>query len=200
MNSLPTSPPKSTAGGNHLGLPDIAFVGKAGAGKSTAAQLLVELDLGYHVVSFATPLKGVACEIWGQDAMSDRDKLQRLGVAVREIDDNAWVNKLIDYTQRYRDNDIIPDGQFAVDDCRFENEWYALKAENFVIVRVIAERNQRSDRLKANGKWQSEGQLEHRSETAVDHLTPDYTIANSADKDCLYDRLVDIVIKERKRR
>lgn len=196
MNSLQISPTSV-----NVGFPDIALAGKAGAGKSTAADLLVEL--GYEKRSFATPLKNIAATLWGEPGRTDRDKLQKLGVAVREIDPDAWANLLVKScrcplmsTTPYSS----PQPPVVVDDLRFPNEYWALKAEGFVIVRIGAEPNRRVDRLKANGKWQDERQLDHISELALDALVADHFIANDGTKDELYDSLVDIIIKERRRR
>lgn len=198
MTSLQTSPTSVTAG-----FPDIALAGKAGAGKSTAADLLVEL--GYEKRSFAAPLKDIAAKLWGPDAGADRDKLQRLGVAVREIEEDTWANLLIqtgawDRMLLRQQTGVFAPAPIVVDDLRFPNEYWALKAEGFVIVRLGADLNRRVDRLKANGKWQDERQLGHISETALDSVAYDYEIANDGNKDDLYDELVNILLKERRRR
>lgn len=205
MTSLQTSPTRlSAAAPSQLGLPNIAFVGKAGAGKTTASDLLTEL--GYHKASFAAALKDVAAMMWGDDARTDRSKLQPLGTEVaRLIDPDVWVNLLLKRIRPYS----APHGSFnpapaqpvyVVDDCRFENEWFALKAERFVMVRLLAEVPSRTDRLKANGKWQGEEQLSHVSETAIDHLEADHTIVNDGSTADLYDDIVDVILRERRRR
>lgn len=188
-----------------LGLPNIAFTGKAGAGKTTAAELLVEL--GYQRQSFAAPLKDIAARLWGETARTDREKLQRLGVAVREIEQDTWSNLLVEglrerelYPRVNYQGNAVSEPPTVVDDMRFENEWFALKANGFVIVRITASRAVRIDRLKANGKWQDEAQLEHVSETALDHLNPDYTIHNDGPHADLYDEVVAVLLKERRRR
>jgi hypothetical protein len=199
MSSSLTSP--MSANVVSLGLPDIALAGKSGAGKSTAAQLLEQL--GYQTRSFAAPLKRIAAELWGEAATTDRAKLQCLGVAVREIDPDTWAKLLIRDTRPISQSMgyVGPRGYpVVVDDLRFENEWFALKGEGFVIVRVEAPRLVRIDRLKGNGKWQDADQLEHVSETAVSHLTADHTIPNDGTTNAFYDELVDVVIKERRRR
>ena len=153
-------------------LPNIAFVGKAGAGKSTAAQYL-EHHFGYVRRSFADLLKHVATEIWGSEALTDRGKLQGLGVAVRNIDPNAWVNACV--------RDIDPEQPVVIDDCRFPNEVGALQKRGFVFVRIHADVDERVLRLQRNGKFQNREQLEHISETAIDNLVGDYQITNTGD-------------------
>lgn len=158
-----------------LGYPNIAFVGKAGSGKSSAAGILQDLALpiaaaGYSPVSFATPVKRMSAELW---PAGRRDRWQALGAAVREIDPNTWVGIWACEVEDSRDWPIV------TDDVRYENEWWAARAKGFVIVRVWAPEHVRINRLKANGKWQDAGQLLHESETAVDHMVADYTIENS---------------------
>lgn len=157
--------------------PNIAFVGKAGAGKTTCAEILAAQ--GYSRLSFAAPLKEIAVRIWGVDALLDRGKLQYLGNAVRQYDEDAWVNAAVrDLGDEKVGPAYLP---WVVDDCRFPNEYWALKKRGFVIVRVWAPRNVRVARLRANGKLQDESQLEHVSETALDgeEFKPDYQVVNS---------------------
>jgi dephospho-CoA kinase len=172
---------------------NIAFVGKAGAGKTTASELMMQLrpEL-FTCASFATAVRETAVWIWGPSARDDRDTIQALGAAVREIDPDAWVHLWLHAV------DIVG-GDIVNDDLRFENEWWTAKGVGFVIVRVVADRALRIDRLKASGKWQNEAQLDDVSETAVDHLTADYTIFNAGTKIALVEALADILNKEAKR-
>lgn len=178
------------------GYPNIAFVGKAGAGKSTAARVLQELVLpgtpaaSYERISFADALRDACESLWGYH---DRDKCQKMGMAVREIDLHTWANL---WCQRV-DRATWP---VVCDDLRFENEWWAAKGEGFVIIRIEAWRLARIDRLKANGKWQDEDQLDHISEFAVDKLVADHTIINDGTKLDLAESLVRILDKEARRR
>lgn len=170
--------------------PNIAFCGKAGSGKTTCAEILRD-ELGYTPVSFAGLLKGVAALIWDERARTDRDKLQRLGVAVRDIDPDAWVNATLREVASYTDG-----RSWVNDDLRFPNEYWALKEAGWVIVRVVADRPMRVLRLRANGKLQDESQLEHVSETALDDLQPDYWLHNHTDIFDLHDDLAEILDKE----
>lgn len=177
--------------------PHIAFIGKAGAGKSTAAKLLIEeFGLGYERLSFAAPLK-VGC-----GTTTDRELLQRVGQGVRDLYPDFWVNLLLHGL--YNDpghpinGDVIHDARFVVDDCRYPNEVAALKLEGFVIVRVAAPRNVRVVRLRANGKLTDESQLEHESETALDDYVADYRVLNNGYHNHLRDALTDVLNQEAK--
>lgn len=196
-----TSPPSA----RQLGFPNIALMGKAGSGKSTVAGFLVEL--GYERMSFADPLKRIAAELWGGDAMTDREKLQGLGVFARELDPETWVRLFVRrFNDRGRANAIhncTPPRALmpvVVDDLRFPNEFTMLGGAGFVIVRVEAPRASRIDRLRGNGKFQNEEQLEHSSETALDDYEGDHTLVNDTTTDDLYDAVVGLLLKERRRR
>ncbi len=159
--------------------PDIAFVGKAGAGKTTAAESLGWSAGPYRRLSFAKALKDMALQIWGDGAHHNRSLLQRFGVAMRDLDQDVWVRIVVRAIELGREQDSTT--RFVVDDCRFPNEYHALRELGFVVVRITAPKFERVDRLMANGKLQDESQLDHISETAIDDYVPEYTIENGAD-------------------
>jgi len=94
-------------------------------------------------------------------------------VAIRDIDEDAWLNLAIFNI----DHSYSP--RIVVDDCRFPNEYWALKERGFVFVRIVADITKRVDRLKKIGKWENEEQLNHVSESYVDGFATDYTIYNN---------------------
>lgn len=192
-------------------LPNIAFIGRAGSGKDTAAELLIE-TLGYRRLGFADLLKDVAATLWGDQARTDRNKLQALGMAVREIDQDTWVNgalaKLTEHKGQARLVGSMPSAEMngpyfemhpvAVTDCRFPNEVRALRSHGFVLIRIEADRDQRIRRLTANGKL-GEGDWEnHISETILDDVATDYTVYNLTDKAQLLDDTVKCIDLERR--
>lgn len=195
-----------------MSYPNVAFIGKAGAGKDTAAALLIE-HLDYRRVAFADKLKDTAAELWGEEARTDRDKLQRLGQAVREIDEDTWVNLALSSLTEGRVLDAAPGSPVriadnkpmltlphpsAITDCRYRNEAWALKGEGFVVIRVTCDRNERINRLRANGKLGPSGWEDHISETDLDDWPEDYTLNNDArtTKADLLDQLVSILRQE----
>lgn len=161
---------------------DICFIGKAGSGKSTAAELLERV--GYQRRSFAAPLREVVVSLWGELARNDRTKLIGVGMAMREIDPDVWANKLV--TNLHAERKPWAEAGLAlpvavIDDCRFHNEYWALKAEGFVFIRVIADEDVRVRRLQGNGKAITIEQMQSPSETELDDIVPDWTIANNGD-------------------
>jgi hypothetical protein len=167
-------------------LPHIAFIGRAGAGKTTAAELLVK-HFGYDRLSFAAPLK-VAC-----GTTTDRSLLQNVGTGVRELCPDFWVNLFIH--DLYDGDRAIP---IVVDDCRFPNEAHRLGIEGFTVIRVAAASGDRILRLRANGKLQDEAQLEHVSETALDDYTAADTIYNTSSPEHLLHQLTAILNREQR--
>lgn len=198
MTLSPTSAMSSAAvPPNQLGLPDIALVGRAGAGKTTVADFLADF-LGYEVHSFATPIKRIIREIWGIDAVNDRSKAQDLGRALRQIDPDALTNMLLEDIGSY--SSLSGRRPRIVDDTRYPNEWYALEGAGFVVVRVNASLVDRIDRLKANGKMQLLDQLDDESETAVDDMRASYTIWNTDSRGALEAEVLTMIAKERRKR
>jgi hypothetical protein len=173
-------------------VPNVCVIGKMGAGKTTVSQLLIERfpNLWYERLSVAGPLKT------GCGTSTDRDLLQRVGVGVRELHEDFWVNLLlVDLDRRTQP---IGGPRFVVDDCRFPNELVALKRAGFITIRVVAPVHVRIARLKGNGKLTDPEQLNHVSETALDTYEPDYRIVNDgAWQDDLVAELTAILNRER---
>lgn len=173
-------------------LPHVAFIGKAGAGKDTCAEILAELA-GYERFAHADPLKDIAAAIWGEEARTDRAKLQDLGQKVREIEEDSWADLLVRRIGE-RQLDQYPRAlRVAVTDCRYPNEAKILKEHGFVFVRVVASRNERVRRLKAIGKLQDEARLEHVSEVALDDFEHDFRVVNDGWTNDLANDLADIL-------
>lgn len=202
-----TSPTKQSAERGPLpatDLPRLAFIGRAGSGKTTASQYC-RATHPYAIGSFAEPLKEIAAKLWGQPT---RDQLQKLGVAVRDIDPDAWVNLLREKIvseylaiQTIHDDGItIAPGQWVVDDCRFKNEVRMLTGQGFIFVRIVASDQDREARLIGNGKFDPNADMNHISETALEDHVPNYVIHNDGDMDKFYRQIDNIINRERRNR
>ena len=104
-------------------VPNIYFVGKAGAGKSYACQHVIE-KYGYALYKFAGPVYNIAKEQFGM-VKKDRKLLQIVGKTGRAIDPNTWLNLF----HKSIKNEVAP---ICCDDCRFINEHEFLKQIGFV--------------------------------------------------------------------
>jgi dephospho-CoA kinase len=191
-------------------LPNVAFIGRAGAGKDTAAELLTE-TLGYRRLAFADGLKAIAEELW--PGQGDRDLWQWFGNLVREAPveegDLTWVKyarrKLIRKGGRLVLPERTKNGRatvetyhpVAITDCRYRNEAWELKGEEFIIIRVAADRGDRINRLRSNGKLGADGWESHISETDLDTWPQDYTVYNIGTKADLLHDLASVITLER---
>jgi hypothetical protein len=115
----------------------IAFCGKAGSGKTSAAKYLQQKHGGV-VLSFSSSLKEKA--FWfGWDGKKDlrgRTFLQRLGQVVREYEQDYWANQVrteveFGYAGEHNQN-------LFLDDLRFANEVDILRAMGFKLVYLDA--------------------------------------------------------------
>lgn len=129
-------------------LPIIAFKGKGGSGKSTAAAYLI--DKGYGKTSFAEPLRRMLRALGVTDdelvgslkespctalsGRSPRVALQLLGTEWgRALDSDFWTN-----IWRARAKSVLARGiGVVVDDCRFPNEAEAVRAMGGYVIEII---------------------------------------------------------------
>lgn len=109
--------------------------GKAGAGKDTVGDLIVN-NFKWQKLSFASTLKDEVSHIYqinrnlldtqegkrqnNRYDMTNRDLLISYGMAMRQKDPEYWVKKLMEKMQIVRGNVVITD-------FRFPNEFYKLK-------------------------------------------------------------------------
>jgi len=182
----------------------IGFLGRAGSGKTTAAQYLCD-HYGAHRQSFAGPLKKMAMELWGfsnhqvfgpacvkeeidyRCGVSPRQAMQRLGESVRQqLGEDAWTIALckaisVNYQGK---NDLI-----VIDDVRYMNE-AALIATTLQfhgkVIKIVNPNNT------------SMADRQHPSETQVDQVPEKFltaTIQNSMDDRFMerLDQLVDFL-------
>jgi dephospho-CoA kinase len=184
---------------------NIAFVGGAGAGKTTAADVLVDRfpDLAYERISFAEPLKIML------DTITDRQRLQEFGTdVVRAYEPEAWVRLFLwhlDLKAEIRKQTIIAKTRgraadaawfnvhWVNDDCRFENELAMLVDTGWWIIEVLAPLQTRIDRLTRNGKLSDPTELEHSSERSLGALVPHAVLVNNGTEDELADELAEIL-------
>jgi len=129
-------------------IPVLAFKGKGGCGKSTAAKYLA--GRGYVRTSFASPLRAMLKAIGLSDAdmqgeakespsaklygASPRAAMQLLGTEWgRALNPNLWVNMWRDLASDILDQD---GHGVVVDDCRFPNEAEVVRALGGFVIEI----------------------------------------------------------------
>jgi len=122
----------------------VAFIGKAGTGKSTLSKMLSEHH-GYEVTSIAAPIREIAVMAYGKfdkamkypqqtlglsRLVSGRELLQEIGAALREMDSLFWMRVWLRQTKQGAEDGIVGSTLFVVDDVRLDAErafiaaWY----------------------------------------------------------------------------
>lgn len=171
-------------------LPNIALIGRMGAGKTSIAEELMGL-YGYTKFSWATPVKTIGALAYGTIAKdvpyevavkghpeirTGRELLQRIGTdAMREqVDENFWIRVGV----RHLENNP---GPFVNDDTRFPNEADALARREWIIVSVSLPEKERLQRLHLiYGDTLTADLLNHPSEQHVDKIKANYRLWNTA--------------------
>ena len=148
----------------------IAFSGKCASGKSTAAQLLCNKNPKTIKYSFAAKIKELATELFGMKE-KDRPLLLDFGGKMRDIDPNVWLNYVINQSKNKE--------HVVIDDLRFPNEYDALKAEGFILVRLnisLETQIKRLTKLYPNTWKEQVEKLGVFAEIALDNYAFDYYI------------------------
>lgn len=178
-----------------LGLPNLMIIGPMGAGKTTGATLLAN-EFAYEHLPIAGLHEGgirdIARRLWGDGAIGDREKLNGLALI-----DDQFPGVWIDAWERAAES---VGSQIVVDDVRRDLEYDRLRGRGFVCIRVVADEHDRVDRLKLTGKWQNAEQLNGRWEQWWPTARADYEVVNDGSIDDFYDQLVDVIVREMKRR
>lgn len=201
------------------GLPDVAFFGGMGVGKTTAAKILSDLGWRHEKLFGSHPGGGrdIAARLWPNDpsVFEDRNRLLAVADAISAADANIWLHNLERHLDDPSRDDEYLGSPVVIDDCRRRAEFDALRARGFVMVRLWAidfgalaldalspagrmqqEQNIRRQRLQQSGKYQNDEQFSHPLEHELDGERGDYEIINDGTVIDLEDEIVRIVNRE----
>lgn len=174
----------------------IGIGGKMCSGKTLATNYLRE-NLNCDVFNFADKLKYITSDLFGI-AKKDRSLLQDVGIKMREIDKDVWVN----YVFRQFDSSVIEsvDSHYVIGDVRFVNEVDAVHANKGITIYIDRPFESRMLVYKSlYGMMPTNEQLEHESELISSNLFT-YTINNDSDEGKLYTDIDNIIEFEINRR
>jgi hypothetical protein len=184
---------------------NIGLIGKARAGKDTAAFHLVQ-SRAYTRLAFADPLKEMALAInpyiptgygvtvrlssliadvgweYAKDTYPEvRRILQHTGQTVREYDEEFW----LDIMRRKIRDAAVWNMPVVVTDVRYPNEASMLRAAGFRLVRIV-----RPEAAMSGAQFRSAAA--HPSETALDGYAADVTITNAGSITDLYEEIAQL--------
>ena len=165
----------------------IALTGKMRSGKDTVCELLNEID-SFRRIAFGDKIRGV-CEELYPELVSTPEKprflYQGIGQDLRKYDKGVWLKYLL------RQVEAMPtETNIVVTDMRQPNEYEALRAEGFTIVRVEADLETRILRMIAAGDNTKVADLYHETELMVEEFRVQYEIPNNSTLDYLRDEVV----------
>jgi len=147
----------------------IGICGRMASGKTTLAQEIIQASGNAEILSLAGEVKNVAKRIFGM-VEKDRPLLQQIGMKMREIEEDVWLNFLLRRADE-SDAKIV-----VVDDVRFINEVDKMREAGFVMIKINIDEDLQLNRLKSTYGEDWESHWENRnnpSEQQVD-LVPDW--------------------------
>lgn len=170
----------------------LALYGSMGSGKDFAADYLIS-KYGFTRYAFADNVKVVA-ETWFPDLYGDGSKkprklLQAIGTKFREIDEDVWIDALL---EDIKSNSTLSEKDaknIVITDCRMPNEYKRLKENGYIFIRIITSENIRKQRMIERGDVFSSDSIEHHTESFYDSFEYDHSISNSSTPYDLYRRL-----------
>ena len=124
----------------------IGICGKMCSGKSTLAKQIKDYinseNKDIQIDAFANKIYEIAYALFNMKE-KDRKLLQSIGTKFREIDENVWVNYIINkYNSTENINDVI------IDDVRYKNELDALKENGYILIKLNISEELQIQRLK----------------------------------------------------
>ncbi len=182
----------------------IAICGLMASGKTFLADAL-NTELGYTKFSLATGVKDLGRDVFLMEG-KDRKLLQQIGMKMREIDTDVWINLLMRkvVTAQQDLNDMFGshlEMRVVVDDCRFINEVMAFKAAGYKIIRIHIGDEHQIKRLKKtygknadqhinNRKDESEAEMEYMNDELFD------LVVKAADDNSVVEQVMDWLGKQ----
>ena len=143
----------------------IAFIGKICSGKSHQSNLLCE-RYGFVRKSFGDKPKEICRDLFGMVG-KDRKLIQTVAETLKTIDQNVWINYVVTSIISSTETNIV------IDDCRFPNEYEALKNLGFYFIYINISKEDQLSNIKKTYKDdydQHIKNLDHISESYIESL------------------------------
>lgn len=152
----------------------IATGGKAGAGKDFVLSILVQYHARQGKAARPATIGGFGNLVrmdWNKvhQTSGTREDWQRWGQLRRAQDEEFWLKAAVTWADGFGPDTII-----GFSGVRFENELTYLQANGFLVGLVRAPELVRVKRLyRRDGRWWTDEELKHRTETALDEIPLD---------------------------
>lgn len=180
----------------------IGICGGLRSGKDSVGKLLVN-KYGFRRFAFGDSIYELCLEYFPErmEAGKDRPLLQGVGQDLRKYDPDIWVRKTFNKIKQALDfaafsAAINADEEWpniVVTDLRQPNEYEALRAAGYTIIRVNASLEARQRRAEAAGDVFSPEDMQHDTESHYASFDVDYELQNDGDLDQLAEQ-VDYMI------
>lgn len=170
----------------------IAIAGQMASGKTTMAAALAAAMDG-TVMSLATKVKEVGRDLFGMQ-VKDRPLLQQIGMRMRDIRPNVW----IEYLDREATKVSDAGSTVVVDDCRFINEAEWFKKNGWLVVRINIDEELQKSRLMQTYPddweihWNNRGDASEIQVPQIPDGLVDFEI-EAEDSDRIIDNLLDAI-------
>lgn len=175
----------------------VAVVGEIRSGKDTVCEYIqkyfsyLNVQRLYFAEGIEEIIESYFPEQW-YSAGKPRRFYQEIGQFMRSMNPDVWVN----YTeQKYNRLQSIGIDSFIVTDLRQRNEYDWLKANGFVVVRVVCDPAIRFQRMKDSGDDFKAQDLIHPVERQIEAIPYDVVIDNSGTLEELYEQ-VDLLTEQ----
>lgn len=177
----------------------VGITGGIRSGKDTVAENIVEViklyrtNTTHSIIGFADGITDLI-EMFMPNLLEGgkpRKAYQEIGQTIRKFDPDVWVNyalNTISLTEA-----VYPDSHIIVKDVRQPNEARALKERGFIIVKVVANEDERVRRARKNNDQFDVEDFKHETEKAIDQITPDAIIYNEGSLEELYYTVEDFI-------
>ena len=149
-----------------------ALIGKSGAGKSTAAEMISSFH-GARRVSTGVICREISHLLFGDE---NKASTQKIDDALMTIDQSIFLKAAL---RQIPETDSI-----CVDSLRFKSDLQIARDQGFYVIRIVAQEKLRLERLDARGQIFDQA-LDgcHRSETELDDAEVDLVIFNGGSRE-----------------
>ena len=137
----------------------IAIIGKMCSGKTTIANMIIDMNPNYKRYSFGQKVKDIAVDLFDMKG-KDRSLLVKIGGYMRDINPDVWVDYLM--------KQIVDVEYCIIDDIRYQNEVDACIKNGFTFIKLSIPKDIQIERIKRvypNNYIDHIENIDHNSET-----------------------------------